>query len=107
MDVEHYFNSVLFDNQNIKDPTNTYIMKSLKAIVEMISEKYGYSFQTNEIYSMSLMIRDCMQSYRRDGRNILIPFLRNVIIFTGIIEKKFMRGICHCLGNQRGAEAAS
>ena len=90
VDVEHYFNSVLFDNQNIKDPTNTYIMKSLKAIVEMISEKYGYSFQTNEIYSMSLMIRDCMQSYR-EMEEYFDTFSEECDNFTGIIEKKFMR----------------
>lgn len=90
VDVEHYFNSVLFDNRNIKDPTNTYIMKSLKAIVEMISEKYGYSFQTNEIYSMSLMIRDCMQSYR-EMEEYFDTFSEECDNFTGIIEKKFMR----------------
>lgn len=50
VDVEHYFNSVLFDNQNIKDPTNTYIMKSLKAIVEMISEKYGIPFRRRDTF---------------------------------------------------------
>lgn len=65
-------------------------MKSLKAIVEMISEKYGYSFQTNEIYSMSLMIRDCMQSYR-EMEEYFDTFSEECDNFTGIIEKKFMR----------------
>ena len=89
-DVEHYFNTILFDDRNMKDPTNTYIMKSLKAIVEMISEKYGYSFQTNEIYSMSLMIRDCMQSYM-EMEEYFDTYGEECNHFTGIIEKKFMR----------------
>ena len=89
-DVERYFNAILFDDQNIKDPTNTYIMKSLKAIVEMISEKYGYAFQTNEIYSMSLMVRDCMQSYM-EMEDYFDTFQEECTNFVGIIEKKFMR----------------
>lgn len=89
-DVERYFNAILFDDQNIKDPTNTYIMKSLKAIVEMISEKYGYAFQTNEIYSMSLMVRDCMQSYM-EMEDYFDTIQEECTNFVGIIEKKFMR----------------
>lgn len=89
-DVEHYFNSILFDDRKINDPTNTYIMKSLKAIVEMIAEKYGYSFQSNEVYAMSLMVRDCMQSYM-EMEDYFDTYHEECDNFSGVIEKKFMR----------------
>lgn len=88
--VEHYVNAMLFDNNDMKTGTNVYVMKSMKAIVEIISEKYGYSFQTNETYSMSLMAKDCMQSYA-EMEEYLEAYKEECDNFVGIMEKKFMR----------------
>jgi sigma-54 dependent transcriptional regulator of gfr operon len=89
-DVEHYFNTILFDDSNIKSPTDTYIMNSMKTIVEMISEKYGYAFQNNEIYSMSLLVRDCSRSYM-EMEEYFDLHKEECESFAGIIEKKFMK----------------
>ena len=89
-DVEHYFNSILFDDSHQRDSANTYIMKSMKTIVGIVSEKYGYAFQDNEIYTMSLMVRECAQSYV-EMEEYFAARQVECANFTGIMEKKFMR----------------
>lgn len=89
-DVEQYCNSMLFEDNSLKSPTHTYIMNSMKTIVEMISEKYGYAFQNNEIYSMSLMVRDCSLCYV-ELEEYFDQHAEECDYFTGIINKKFTR----------------
>lgn len=89
-DVEHYVNNVLFDNSDMKTPANAYIMKAMKTIMGLISEKYGYVFQNNEVYSMSLLTKDCMQRYM-DMEEFFDAYGEECANFVMLIEKKFAR----------------
>lgn len=89
-DVQRYVNSVLFDNSDMKTPANAYIMKVMKTLMSLISEKYGYAFQNNEIYSMSLLTKDCMQRYI-DMEDFFESYREECASFVGIVEKKFSR----------------
>ncbi len=89
-EVQRYVNNILFDNSDMKSPANAYIMKVMKTIMSLISEKYGYAFQNNEIYSMSLLTKDCMQRYI-DMEDFFESYGEECASFVGIVEKKFSR----------------
>lgn len=86
--MEEHFNALLFDDGILQGPTNTYIMKSMKAVVQMISEKYGYAFQNNEMYSMSLMVRDCLHS-PMEMEDYLDTNKEECEAFVSIVERKY------------------
>ncbi len=90
MSVENYINTYLFDGNHMQSTRSTFIINAMKTIVTMVSEPYGLTFQTNEIYAMSLLIKDCAASHM-DIQDFLDTYDEECENFVKIIENKFVR----------------
>lgn len=89
-DIEDYYNSLLFDNQNGDTVRDNLVLNMMKKIVEMISMKYGLNFQSNEITSLSLLVREfSKRTIELSEFNELRK--EDCTNFAKIVEKRYMR----------------